>query len=78
MWGYGIVKAQLKNGNKMFRIGTTFGEYGDRGVILQYCKVLPKHHKRENEVGPFYGVNYESNKYVWYNQKEMIELLNNL
>jgi|TARA_R110000751_G_scaffold1251_2_gene4809 hypothetical protein len=59
----------------MFRIGTTIGEYEDRGVVLQTCKILPKHHKRENEVGPFYGVNYVSGKYVWHNQKEMEQLL---
>jgi len=57
------------------RIGISFGEYKDRGVILQSCKNLPKHHKRELEIGPFYGVSYESGKYVWYNIKEIVELL---
>ena len=32
----------------------------------------------ENEVGPFYGVHYVSGKYVWYSQKEMVQLLKNV
>lgn len=59
----------------MIRIGITIGEYENKGIILQSCKTLPKHHKRQYEVGPFYGVSYESGKYVWYNQREIEELL---
>jgi len=57
------------------RIGITFGEYKDKGLILQSYNKLPKYHGRETEVGPFYGVTYESGKYVWYSKKEIIELL---
>jgi hypothetical protein len=59
----------------MIRIGLIINEYENRGVILQSCKTLPKHHNREDEVGPFYGVSYESGEYIWYNQKEMEKLL---
>ena len=61
----------------MSRIGVTFGEYKNKGVILQSCKTLPKNYKRQNEVGPFYGVSYESGEYVWYNQKEIDQILKN-
>ena len=48
------------------RIGLRFGR--NEGVILQTCKQLPKHHNRDNEQGPFYGVHYEEPyRYVWYN-----------
>lgn len=61
--------------NQTPKLGVAFNEYNDRGVILQFCKTLPIHHKRETEVGPFYGVGYESGKYVWYNKEEITELL---
>lgn len=59
----------------MIRIGLIINEYENRGVILQSCKTLPKHHNRKDEVGPFYGVSYESGDYVWYNKEQMEDLL---
>jgi len=46
------------------------------GVILQTCNKLPKHHNREKEVGLFYGVHYEECNYTWYNEQELIKILN--
>jgi Uma2 family endonuclease len=60
------------------RIGFSFDEYVDRGVVLQMCKTLPKHHNRQDEIGPFYGVSYNSGKYIWYSEKEMTQLLKNV
>tara|TARA_R110000803_G_scaffold41987_1_gene90143 strand:+ start:2399 stop:2599 length:201 start_codon:yes stop_codon:yes gene_type:complete len=59
------------------RIGSRFTYNGKEGVILQICNKLPKHHNRENETGPFYGVHYEESNYVWYNEQELIKIINN-
>jgi hypothetical protein len=43
-------------------------------IKISYNK-LPKHHKREIEDGPFYGVHYEGGDYIWYNKQEIVEIL---
>lgn len=60
----------------MYRIGLSFEYKNDKGCILQTCKKLPKFHNREAEIGPFYGVNYTNNRYVWYSQSQLEEILN--
>ena len=57
-------------------IGLRFMYNSKEGVILQTCNKLPKHHNRENEVGPFYGVHYEGGDYNWYNEQKLKEILN--
>ena len=56
------------------KIGIRFEHEDKEGVVLQTCQHLPKHHKREEEVGPFYGVYYEA-EYVWYNDADIKKLL---
>lgn len=57
-------------------IGTRIVHNDIEGVILQTCKQLPKHHNRETEIGPFYGVHYEEGNYTWYNEQELIKIKN--
>jgi hypothetical protein len=57
-------------------IGFRFSLDGVEGVVLQSWRTLPKHHKRDNEKGPFYGVLFEDSKYIWYNEKELKKLIN--
>ena len=56
------------------RIGYEFDHDKKHGIILQSTGKLPLFHKRDNEVGPFYGVNYNSGKYIWYNREQMEEI----
>lgn len=57
--------------NDKIRIGYRF-EHDDKfGVILQEVGKLSEHHGRDDEEGPFYGVNYNKGKYIWYSRKEM-------
>jgi hypothetical protein len=56
------------------RIGFRLSVKREEGVVLQTCKVLPKHHNREDEIGYFYGVKWED-KYVWYNYQQIIDLI---
>jgi|TARA_R110002126_G_scaffold286328_1_gene437956 hypothetical protein len=56
-------------------IGLRFTHDNKDGVILQTYNKLPKHHKREIEDGPFYGVHYEGGDYIWYNKQEIVEIL---
>jgi hypothetical protein len=58
-------------------IGLRFTHSNKDGVVLQTCNILPKHHNRENEVGPFYGVHYDGGNYTWYSEQELIKLQNN-
>lgn len=60
---------------KVLRIGLRFQTEEKEGVILQSCANLPKHHNREGEVGPFYGVHYEGDGYTWYNAEQLLEIL---
>jgi len=60
----------------MNKIGLRFTYNNKEGVILQTCKQLPKHHNRENEVGPFYGVHYDEGVYTWYSEHELLKLRN--
>ena len=55
-------------------IGLRFTYNSKDGVVLQTYNKLPKHHNRENEVGPFYGVHYEGGKYTWYSEQELLKL----
>jgi hypothetical protein len=64
----------MTTGNKI-GIGFRFDEHGSNGVILQSCKELPKHHNREDEVGPFYGVHYEDGEYTWYSKSQLEEII---
>jgi hypothetical protein len=57
------------------RIGVRFQSENKEGVILQSCGNLPKHHNREDEKGPFYGVHYEGGKYTWYSEEQLLEVL---
>tara|TARA_R110000824_G_scaffold113599_5_gene263368 strand:- start:4989 stop:5189 length:201 start_codon:yes stop_codon:yes gene_type:complete len=59
-------------------IGLRFTYNSKDGVVLQTYNKLPKHHNRENEVGPFYGVHYEGSNYTWYNKEELMGILNQI
>ena len=56
-------------------IGLRFICNSKEGVILQTCNKLPKHHNRETEIGPFYGVHYVEGNYTWHNEQELKEIL---
>lgn len=53
------------------RIGTKFECDNITYTILQSCKELPEHIKKENpSEGPFFGLNSE-NGYGWYTEDEI-------
>lgn len=56
-------------------IGVRFTNGKKEGVILQTCMVLPKHHNRCDEEGPFYGVHYEEGTYTWYSKEELLRII---
>ena len=62
---------------KKIRIGYSFEHDKKHGIILQETGKLPLFHDREDEEGPFYGVSYNTGKYIWYNRKQMEEIFEN-
>ena len=63
--------------NEKIIIGYSFGHDKKRGIILQETGKLPLFHDREDEKGPFYGVSYNTGKYIWYSRKQMEEIFEN-
>jgi hypothetical protein len=68
---------EVENKNMKPRIGLRFTHDDKECVILQSGKNLPliKQTGEEGE-GPFFGVNYPNNEYVWYNYVDISKLLN--
>ncbi len=59
------------------RIGIRFNHEDKEGVILQSGKDLPKYLQTGEEGdGPFFGVSYPNSEYVWYNYKDINNILN--
>jgi hypothetical protein len=58
-------------------IGIRFTYDSKEGVILQSGKELPPYLKTGKEgSGPFFGVSYPDNEYVWYNHEDISKVLN--
>jgi len=58
------------------RIGIRFIHKDKEGVILQSGKNLPLYKRTDKEgTGPFFGVSYPNSEYIWYNQKDISEIL---
>ena len=59
------------------RIGIRVSHNGKKGVILQSGKDLPLYLRTGKEGdGPFYGVSYYESEYVWYNYKNISNIIN--
>ena len=63
--------------NEKIIIGYGFKHDKKHGIILQETGELPSFHDRGSEEGPFYGVSYNTGKYIWYNRKQMEEIFEN-